>query len=800
MSSLYSVIPGLVPSQDEVIEAELLAKQILEGKFPDLDLREGTGLRDLVLRPTAYAFALLRKASDYYFAQNTLRGVDDTTPTEIVDDILSNWFLTRSTGTYAVISARLYFARQKNVTLTTDVSFSPDNALQYFPQQSRVYGASAMTYDSYNNEWYLDIDLQAASPGVEYNVGQGSLLYFTNFDPYFLRAEINYLAEESTPAETNSEFISRAASAISTRNLINTPSIDNRIRDVFNYVNRIVSVGAGDVDMIRDMIRVVFDDQTPTQTLTTSISGQQVTFTVQTHDYEVGQRLVVSDAVPESFNGQFPVVDVSINSVTLLIPGNPGYISTLPTLARAQEPVFVHNGGMVDVYCGERLETRIVQVTTDSTGTATIEGPVFALKRSEVSGGSDDDTIPVSKIAGPETYAVNNALRRITMASPAPGFAWGEAVTIDGLSQSSSISSITCAGLTVTASVSGHGAAVGSKVTVSGVTPGSYNGTFVVTAVGSNWVQYEVQSQISSAGTGSAKVLANASLTEGVTVVSQPLNPLAVWVPYLWVDQPVTGDLTISAPVGYVIRNPYTRPLQSATAVVNNGIVDVLLSNHGCELGRMVTLSSSYDTRLDGSWRITSSEGPDKFTIHVPALENVVGSIGSTQVAYVDHRHDYGFSPRQVLKVDFGTAYANATASFELSSFRDVSSVQEYLESPENRVLCGDLLARGFNLYMLDVDVVSYSGTAPSEVKIQSTIESHLRAKQPGDSLVLSDVVSDLNDAGITSIRTPIGIKYTRYNRDLTPAETGMITDRLDPQDKTSIFLLQSVTSSSDLS
>ena len=85
MSNLYSVIPSLTPNAQEVIEAELLAKQILEAEFPDLDLREGTGLRDLILRPTAYAMALLRKSTDYYFAQNTIKGVNDTTDTEIVD-------------------------------------------------------------------------------------------------------------------------------------------------------------------------------------------------------------------------------------------------------------------------------------------------------------------------------------------------------------------------------------------------------------------------------------------------------------------------------------------------------------------------------------------------------------------------------------------------------------------------------------------------------------------------------------------------------------------------------------------
>lgn len=162
MSDLYSVITGLEPNQQDILEAELLAKQILEAQFPDMDLREGTGLRDLVLRPAAFILALCKKGSDAYFSQNTLAGVTDSTPTETIDDLLGNLFLTRKTGTYAVINARLYFARSKSVSLNQDTSFSTDGSILFFPITNAAYPASALTYDSYQNEWYLDVDLQAA--------------------------------------------------------------------------------------------------------------------------------------------------------------------------------------------------------------------------------------------------------------------------------------------------------------------------------------------------------------------------------------------------------------------------------------------------------------------------------------------------------------------------------------------------------------------------------------------------------------------------------------------------------------
>ena len=800
MASLYSVIPGLVPTTQEIIEAELLAKQVLEGKFPDLDLREGTGLRDLVLRPTAYAFALLRKANDYYFTQNTLRGVDDSTPNETVDDILSNWFLERNTGTYAVISARLYFARQKNATITTDISFSPDNNLQFFPEESRVYSADALSYDSYSNEWYLDVFLRAASTGSEYNISEGSLLYFTSFDPYFLRAEINYLAEESTPAETNSQFISRAATAVSTRNLINIPSVESRLREVFSYVTRVVTVGGGDPDMIRDMIRVMFDTPQPYLPSSVDIDDDLVTFDIGEDVFLTGQGVELTGGAPAIFNGRFAVVDTDPGKVTVQIPGNPGFVSQSPTLALAMEPLYIHNAGTTDVYCGERLATTITQATTDDLGVVRIEGPVYLLARSEASGGDDEDTIPFDTRATSSAYAVNYAGRQVTVTSAGHGLGLGP-ITVSGLEQSTVISSIYCTGLTVRVTAAGHGASVGSNVTVSGVSPAAYNGTFSVSAVSGNEVQYQVTAQIQSVGTGATMRLSNADLADGASVASFTSSDFAVSLPAMWpngAQSIVSGTVTASVNVPFTVRNPYVRPLANREIVLENGIATVLSYNHGYTLGRRITVKNCTNASVNGSWRITAVPSGSEFQFDVPALRNVASVTVLGDLEYVDHRHDYGFSARQVLEVDFGQAYANQTASFELSTFRDVEGIQTFLESPANRVLCGDYLARGFNLHLLDVEVISYNGPAASTALIQGTLEAYLTAMQPGDTLVISDLIRTLGEAGITNIRTPIGVKYTRYTRDLTPAETGTIGDYLDPEDKTNLFLLRSVSSSAE--
>jgi hypothetical protein len=253
---LFSYFPGLEVTADEILEAEILASQVLKAKFPDLDLREGTALRDMVIRPSATLLAMVNKALVFYFTQNTISGVTDETPKVFVDKLLSNWFAERREGNKAVINARLYFAKAKNILISSDTFFSTDGILKYFPISQASFSSSQLTFDVGSNEYYLDIDLEAEDVGKNYEVSNGSLLYFSNFDSYFLHAEINFLRSAGTESETNTEFIDRVRSEISTRNLINVPSIASNLLDNFPIISGVHSIGFGDSEMIRDYIKV----------------------------------------------------------------------------------------------------------------------------------------------------------------------------------------------------------------------------------------------------------------------------------------------------------------------------------------------------------------------------------------------------------------------------------------------------------------------------------------------------------------------------------------------------------------
>jgi hypothetical protein len=571
-TDLFSYLPGLEVSENELLEAELATQQILKAQYPTLDLREGTALRDLAIRPNASLLGLINKALVFYFQNNSVSDVTDATPQIFVDRLMSNWFLERKVGVKAVINARLYFAKQKSVNLYSDIFFSTDGVLKFFPLTSLTYAGSQMVFEAEANQYYLDVDLLAEQAGVTYNITTGSLLYFSNFDPYFLRAEINYLRETAQNIETNTQFIDRAKSAISTRNNINVPSIEANLTDYFTALKAVKTVGFGDPEMVRDQIKV-------------------------------------------------------------LVPG-------------VTDPVWIHNGGYVDVYCRTPVASSIVQLTTNGSGKVDITGSVFKFERSLVSGGAADDTMP----AGQAFTWANSNLLTVTPTS------------------------ITRTGTDATVTYANHGLMVHDRVTIAGAVQTAYNGTFVVSSVtGRDTFTY--------------------------TVAGSPATP-------------ATGTLTLK---------------------------------------------------------------------------------------YVDRYNALGFSDRQSITVDFGVGQPNKTVSFVIHYHENVDGIQGYLSDPGRRVLCGDLLARGFNLTMLDLTITAYNGPAPDAETCNTVAIAYLDSLAPGQPFVMSDLLAQLYAKGITTIKTPLGVTYTKYWRDLLGTTTGTITDVYNPDDTTNIFMVNSVNTTSEV-
>jgi len=808
MADLYSVISGIQPDQQDILEAELMARQILEANFPDLDLREGTGLRDLTLRPASFLLALCKKGLDSYFDQNTIAGVDDTTSTETLDDLMSNLFLSRKTGTYAVINARIYFARSKNVSLTQDTSFSTDGAILFYPIANAAYPASSLQYDSYQNEWYLDVDLRAADTGTSYNLSEGSLLYFSNFDPYFLHAEINYLRESSSEAETNTEFVARASTAISTRNLINKPSIDSNLRSSFNTIPDILSIGAGDREMYRDFVKITAEPFASRPTLSVVWSSGIVTVTAPAHGLHENDMVMITGAIPSQYNGTFAIHRLNADVFTYQITDAISVATTLPTYQSLKEDLYIHLGGTVDVYCDKELITTIEQYTLDEDGKVSLTGPIIDVKRSAVSGGTDPDTVPLE---APVPYTSQDGAQPNKFYSTSSGLVTGDIVKITDMVQSVPISAIMCSpgGTGVFVTSPGHPFNyVGLPVTIQGVSPPEYNGDFIAFRVDANTFSYTVPTPITLAGTGGSMVALNRGLLqngypngEKFGVVTVALTYFTVYIPNLWAGVPVTGTSIVSfeAPF-YTTYTGHTSRSDAVFVIDNSGSTPfntLKIPGNPLSYGRYVQITGNSNELNNRIWKVGDRIDESTVKITTDINNNFDGGTGSCIATFTAPKEDYGFSERQILEVAYSSAFAGNTVSLETTRFVNVANVQSYLENLDNRVLCADMLARGFDLYLLDVAITVYNSAAPTTGNAQLLINKYLATLTPGSVFIVSELIATLNDGGIENLRTPIAISATFHQKDMFDFESIVITDVFNPVNNMAMFVLNSVTTTS---
>ena len=177
------------------------------------------------------------------------------------------------------------------------------------------------------------------------------------------------------------------------------------------------------------------------------------------------------------------------------------------------------------------------------------------------------------------------------------------------------------------------------------------------------------------------------------------------------------------------------------------------------------------------------------------------GAILSTlpSISMISRQGEVWFSERQELDLTFTNLSADVTnkqVTMNIYYHNNIDGLNTYLSDKANRVLCADILARGFNLCFLDVSIVAYNSTTPDATTCTNTINTYLDSLAPGQPFIMSDLLSGLYTAGIQTIQTPLGITYNKYWKDLFNNTTGVITDVMNPNDPLNIFVVNTVTTS----
>lgn len=254
-------------SEKDLRDAENFLVQFQTENVPEANLAEGGAVRDLLIYGFAGMYAFLRGEIDRVAARQSLLRIqneltEDDDISDAVDEILSNWFVTRKGGQYARMIGRFHFTTKQaqRIDLTTKfwrtsstVFYIDETEGPYVISETQLlprFGFSGELLD-----YVVDVPLIAAKTGEGYNLPPGM---FTKVQ--VLVGSISYLSyvenveksSSGTEIESTEEIITRAPTAIATRNLVNNRSCDATLQEEFPEITETLTIGMAEPEMIRD--------------------------------------------------------------------------------------------------------------------------------------------------------------------------------------------------------------------------------------------------------------------------------------------------------------------------------------------------------------------------------------------------------------------------------------------------------------------------------------------------------------------------------------------------------------------
>lgn len=256
-----------ITTQDR-IDAENFLEQFLTDQMAStagsgVDFSKGGAMRDFAVSAMANIFAYLRQEVDITRARQSLLLLGKLTGSDVddaVDEILSNWFITRKTGHKSTGTITVYLTQSTTVAIPPMTRFYKTSALAFAPTSTETVVISTDDLSAYVNSdgvvtaYTFQLPVTAVDVGEDYDVDAGSFVDFTRFNPYISKVENTSRFAGGGGTESTTDMLNRAPTAISVRDLNSARSIDATLKDEITDVQDVTVIGYGDSEMVRDLV------------------------------------------------------------------------------------------------------------------------------------------------------------------------------------------------------------------------------------------------------------------------------------------------------------------------------------------------------------------------------------------------------------------------------------------------------------------------------------------------------------------------------------------------------------------
>jgi len=310
---------------DAIAQAEEFLKTFLAEEYPSMDLTEGRVFRDLVIRVAGIFHTLNNANLDLERRSHSLQAIN-ADPTladdDIVDEVLSNFLITRSTGTKStgqitiIISANLTTSIQQG-TLFTANGLNYTNTQTYIgvtEQEAVVSDQQRLIELRSDGTYAFTIPVEAEETGSAYQARRNTRFTMSPAPGNLIDAVAAEDFTEGIDTETNQELVAKLADGVTPSVFSGRAQIEALIKDTVTETIAVSTTGFGDAEMLRDrhnLFEIAYggkaDVWAKTRTLPESISIE-VEATLVDADLKVFQFSIGRDVAPGFYlvEGVFP--------------------------------------------------------------------------------------------------------------------------------------------------------------------------------------------------------------------------------------------------------------------------------------------------------------------------------------------------------------------------------------------------------------------------------------------------------------------------------------------------------------
>ena len=232
---------------------------------PSLDLKRGV-FKDIVAYYHAVLETAIRTNLERYQSARSLQQINAhavAADSTVVDEVLSNWGVTRKTGTRAIGSVTVEISQARSVTIPANFTFSV-NGLTYVATQTFTSRTSEgqisnpvtdrLLVQLSNGNWAFTIEVEAEDVGSKYKLNAGDTLNPDRTVVSFVASYATSTFNDGLDAETNEQLIADLQLGLAAKALSNRTNMRSYLRSIpaLNLVTNQSIVGYGDAEMLRD--------------------------------------------------------------------------------------------------------------------------------------------------------------------------------------------------------------------------------------------------------------------------------------------------------------------------------------------------------------------------------------------------------------------------------------------------------------------------------------------------------------------------------------------------------------------